>query len=420
MPFTPPGLSGRKDFPANTNAPKGPHRFSRQRPPADDAGGATTVPRGCVADWGVMQEEKGFSRYLGAVCTTMSYDGHHEGPDRTSPLGHWERAVRRYAMVCCVLVTILLLGHHRPTLAAPYDPLSTTSGTARARDFTVTDKKRDREIPVRVYFPDRGTPAPVVLFSHGLGGSRKGGSYLGKHWSARGYMAVFVQHPGSDTSVWKDEPRHKRMAAMRRAANGRNFMLRVKDIPAVLDQLDRWNSGTGHPLSGRLDLKHVGMAGHSFGAVTTQAVSGQAFMGRQLFTDERIKAAIAFSPSSPRRGRPEHAFGQVDLPWMLMTGTKDVAVIGDADLQSRLGVFPALPAGDKYELVLHRAEHSAFTDRSLPGDTEERNPNHHRAILALSTAFWDACLQKNGAAEQWLNGHGPRSVLEPEDRWQKK
>lgn len=72
---------------------------------------------------------------------------------------------------------------------------------------------------------------------------------------------------------------------------------------------------------------------------------------------------------------------------MLMTGTKDTSLIVDADVKSRLAVFTALPPGGKYELVLFGAEHSAFTDRALPGDTEPRNPKHHRVILALSTAF---------------------------------
>ena len=89
-------------------------------------------------------------------------------------------------------------------------------------------------------------------------------------------------------------------------------------------------------------------------------------------------------------------------------------------MASRLAVYPALPAGGKYELVLHNAEHSAFTDRALPGDTQQRNPNHHRAILALSTAFWDAYLRNDPAAKAWLDGDGPSSVLEKDDRWQKK
>lgn len=48
-----------------------------------------------------------------------------------------------------------------------------------------------------------------------------------------------------------------------------------------------------------------------------------------------------------------------------------------ADLASRLSVYPTLPPGGKYELVLDGAEHSAFTDRALPGETEKRSPNHH-------------------------------------------
>jgi hypothetical protein len=84
-----------------------------------------------------------------------------------------------------------------------------------------------------------------------------------------------------------------------------------------------------------------------------------------------------------------------------------------------LDVYPHLPATiDKYELVLANAEHSVFTDRALPGDREPRNPNHHRAILTLSTAFWDAYLRDDASARDWLHGPGARSVLEKDDRWQ--
>jgi hypothetical protein len=60
---------------------------------------------------------------------------------------------------------------------------------------------------------------------------------------------------------------------------------------------------------------------------------------------------------------------------------------------------------------------SAFTDRALPGDHEPRNPNHHRVILALATAFWDAYLRGDKDALAWWNGAGPRSVMEPADDW---
>lgn len=303
-----------------------------------------------------------------------------------------------------------------------YDPLVVSAEPRPAPlDLTVHDEDRRREIPLRVYLPAGTAPAPAVLFSHGLGGSREGYAYLGKHWASRGYVAIFLQHPGSDESVWRDKPPGQRMAALRQAASLENCLLRVKDVPAVLDRLERWNSTAGHPFAGRLDAKRIGMAGHSFGALTTQAVSGQvALRGALSWTDPRIRAAVALSPSSPRRGDPARAFGQVKVPWMLMTGTKDVAVIGDTDLESRLAVFPVLPPGGKYELVLEGAEHSAFSDRALPGDTVPRNPNHHRAILALSTAFWDAWLREDAAARVWLDGGGPAAVLDKKDRWRKK
>jgi predicted dienelactone hydrolase len=286
-------------------------------------------------------------------------------------------------------------------------------------DLAVHDAARNRDLPVRVYLPTNTAPAPVILFSHGLGGSRAGSAFLSEHWAARGYVAVFLQHPGSDDSVWKDEPRQQRMRAMNQAASLDNFLLRVHDVPAVLNQLEIWNTAKTNQLAGRLDLKKVGMSGHSFGAVTTEAVSGESSpMGGQQFTDPRIRAAIAFSPSSPKTGSAAKAFGSVKIPWMLMTGTKDVAPIGDTDVASRLAVYPALHGEPKYEVVLHNAEHSVFTDRPLPGNREPRNPNHHRVILALSTAFWDAYLRSDARALAWLNGPGPRSVMEPDDHWQ--
>ncbi len=75
---------------------------------------------------------------------------------------------------------------------------------------------------------------------------------------------------------------------------------------------------------------------------------------------------------------------------------------------------------DKYELVPHEAEHGAFGERALPGEGRQQNPNHHRAILALSTAFWDAFLKGDAEAKTWLNGERARSVLEKDDRWQRK
>ncbi|MEO8615464.1 MAG: hypothetical protein ABI600_10005, partial [Luteolibacter sp.] len=133
-------------------------------------------------------------------------------------------------------LTLALLAHSL-LFAAPYDPLHIPDGKITSLEIEVKDAGRDRSLPLRVYLPETRSPAPVILFSHGLGGSRDNNPYLGNHWAARGYVVVFVQHPGSDESVWKDTGPMQRMAAMKQAASAKNFLLRNKDIPAVIDAL---------------------------------------------------------------------------------------------------------------------------------------------------------------------------------------
>ena len=314
--------------------------------------------------------------------------------------------------------------------AGTYDPLQIADAPKLSTlDLIVIDSPRQREIPLRIYLPANNTPAPLLLFSHGLGGSRTGNPYLGEHWSARGYFVVVMQHHGSDEGVWRGMRPDMMLAALKRAANLDNALLRFADVSVVIDRLEKWNrtadlsekSAEQSALIGRMDLSKIGMSGHSFGAVTAQAVSGQrSLLGDARFTDRRIKAAVVMSPSAPEMGDPQQIFAGVNIPWLVMTGTNDVTPSTDVDVESRRAVYAALPPGNKYELVLKDAEHNAFGDRALPGEKLPRNPNHHRVILALSTAFWDAYLREDVAAKAWLNGPGAASVLEQKDLWQRK
>lgn len=312
----------------------------------------------------------------------------------------------------------------KPTELKPkgYDPGAVTELEIKTLELIVNDGTRNREFPILVYLPESADPAAVIIHSHGLGGQKETSPFLGNHWAARGYVAVFLQHPGSDNSVWEDVPRREMMAAMKKAANAENFMLRLGDVSATIDQLETWNQDHDHPLGGRLDLEHIGMSGHSFGAKTTQSVSGQkSAMGNK--TDPRIDAAIPMSPSLPKRGNARRAFEDVKIPWLCMTGTKDQSIMENTSPESRLGVFKALPAGDKFELVLHDARHSVFTETNLQRKrrSDDRNPNHHRAIKAITTAFWDAYLKEDESAKAWIgNKQSVQTVLEPKDTWRSK
>ena len=91
-----------------------------------------------------------------------------------------------------------------PRVAAAQDYAK--PGPHTVAEFTAewTDTRRDREIPVRIYHPkDAEGKLAIVIFSHGLGGSRDGYRYLGTHWAGHGYVSVHLQHKGSDTAVWK-------------------------------------------------------------------------------------------------------------------------------------------------------------------------------------------------------------------------
>ncbi len=319
----------------------------------------------------------------------------------------------------CLIVCASLFSS---TFVWAYDPLE--QGPAPTSLDMSWPVSSDRSIPVRVFLPAGTEPSPVILFSHGLGGSRAGSNYLGEHWSSRGYVSVFLQHPGSDESVWRDKPRTEILRSMKRAASGEQFRKRIDDVRGALDELERLNRDPDSPLHQRLDPASVGMAGHSFGAKTTQAVSGERFRrwGKTLdFRDPRIDAALPMSPSPQKRTDPEDSFDGVDIPWLLMTGTEDAApeAITDTTPEDRRAVFPALPPGEKYELVLNGGEHHAFTSWAPRPGQASRNPNHHRVILATSTAFWDATLKDDAEAQRWLQTNA-RDVMEPKDRWQMK
>ncbi len=162
------------------------------------------------------------------------------------------------------------------------------------------------------------------------------------------------------------------------------------------------------------------MAGHSMGAKTTQLMIGQGRLLSATKNDSRIRAAVVMSPSGPTLQSADSAFGSVTTPCLLLTGTRDsVPFLSDQSIKSRLAVFPSLPSGNAYELVLHNATHSAFTDRSRRNDTLP-NSKHHRAIEAITTAFWDAYLQGNDEAQVWLRNGRIKDVIEPQDTWQTK
>ena len=296
--------------------------------------------------------------------------------------------------------------------------------------FEPVDSSRDRTVPVKIYLKPSAEPSaepsekaqPVIVFSHGLGGSRENSAYLGNHWADRGYVAVFVQHAGSDEEVWKTVERSERMDALKKAASVETALARYADIPFVLDELEKWNVADSHPLKGKLKLGKIGLCGHSFGAVTTQALMGQRFRVDRNFHDPRIDAFFLMSPSTGRGLSAAEAFGHISAPVLCMTGTEDDSPITPETTtpESRREVYAAMPAGDKYQLVFEGGGHFAFSDVGFRD--EKRIARHHPAIQLISTRFWDAYLKDDASAKAWLQSAAPRAdaALVEKDVWEWK
>jgi predicted dienelactone hydrolase len=314
-----------------------------------------------------------------------------------------------------ILAFLFLVGlSNNPPLA-----LADAVQTQPTIDLEPVDESRKRTVPVRIYLPTEKTARPVILYSHGLGGSREMKVYLGKQWSAAGFVCVFLQHAGSDSEVYKSARPRDRFEKLKEAASLQNNQARIADVSFVIDQLEKWVKQDGHPLHQRIDLEHIGMSGHSFGAGTTLAVAGRMYRFRRSFPEPRIDAFLPMSPQTGKGMTVQETFGHLDQPILCMTGTNDTSPIDrGVTAESRASVYDGMPEGDKYLVVFDGAHHNTFGG----GETRisrKQNPKHHRAIETLSTKFWQAYLEEDEDAKQWLKSKQPtiENVLDPADRW---
>ena len=255
------------------------------------------------------------------------------------------------------------------TLLATATPAGATTNSTTSARFTWHDTQRDRTLPVKIYSPESGKgPFPVIIFSHGLGGTRETYEYLGRYWASHGYVSVHVQHPGSDDSVWRGVGLGKGMAAMRQAAaDPRNALNRPRDISFVIDELERINRDKTS-FQHRLDLNRLGVAGHSFGAFTALAVAGQVIAPgaviEKSLADPRVKAIIPMSAPVPsNRGRLDEAYAGVRIPCLHMTGTRDASPIGDTQPAERRLPFDHCRNSDQYLITFTEGDHMVFSGR---------------------------------------------------------
>lgn len=280
---------------------------------------------------------------------------------------------------------------------APYSPDRGPHKVLTIDQIVLHDSARNKDIPLKIYYPDGPGPFPVIIFSHGLYGSKDGYFALGEYWASYGYVSIHPSHADSikdagyrrglrksidDPDIWENRP---------------------KDISFVIDSLDEIQR-LAPQLQGKLDRSRLGVGGHSYGAYTTQAIGGALvqFPDRKTptsFRDKRVKAIVMMSPQGEgQMGLTPNSWSDITEPMLVMYGSKDFGSQHQtADWRSE--PFDKAPAGDKYDVELEGATHFTFVGPFRRGSRES---DLFKCVKLETVAFWDAYLKGDPAAKQWL------------------
>ena len=252
-------------------------------------------------------------------------------------------------------------------------------------DLDWEDTTRQRAVPVRLHLPQAPQRVPLVVFSHGIGGSRRGYSWLGQHLARHGVASLHLQHVGSDRQIWTGSVLNI-VGRLQGAAQDQEAVARVHDLRFALDTLLRseW--------AARIDPQRLVAAGHSYGANTTLLACGaRVERSGQLYDlrDERLRAAVVISaPPFYGEADPGRILQSVTVPSLHVTSTEDIIRIPGyySGADDRVAVFEATGGARKWLAVFQGGSHSMFTDRAGAGGAT-LNPQVKDASRALVLAF---------------------------------
>ena len=288
------------------------------------------------------------------------------------------------------------------------EALAVDSTLYTSQTFDWNDTARSRIVPAKLYLPVgpiKPGALPLVVFSHGIGGSRDGYRYLGSYFAANGYASLHVQHVGSDRQLWFGNPLGL-VFRLTEAAQEGEALNRVKDVKFALSSL------LAEPVGRSINPQRLVAAGHSYGANTTMLLAGaQVSSVPYLAKDPRFSAAILISaPPFYGMGNPQNIVSGIDVPTLHITATADdIQIPGyNSGVADRLALYQATGQGSQAAKVLavfSGGSHSIFTDRMGTGGAA-LNPKVKVATRQLALAFLKA-LHANDllALEQWSGQH---------------
>jgi predicted dienelactone hydrolase len=245
------------------------------------------------------------------------------------------------------------------------------------------------------------TPYPAVVFSHCHGCVRFDVAAIAERLASNGIVVAAPDHLGD--TLWD---------ATLPAIGEPYLSVRVSDVSSVLDRLlDASAMEVPSGIRGHVDASHVGVMGHSYGALTTGAV---------VLRDPRFVAALAIAaPISITGNRPSDV--RVPFLFALMQEDNSIGSVGNRIIRSDY----AMLGGPAWLIEVADAGHFTFTDiaglhaswDAGCGMGHRQDPPHDpftyidnttgRALGAhVAAAFFAAYLQNDPGALNELSGLG--------------
>ncbi len=216
-----------------------------------------------------------------------------------------------------------------------------------------------------------GGPFPIIMFSHGSGGSPLQSTFYTTHLASEGFVVVAPPHPGNTLSDC--------FPCLDMNALADSLLNRPDDITFVLDSMITLNSDSSSMFYASLDTSRVGMSGHSFGGLTTLQLAGRDSTPFAAALAMAAPAAAAVGSRNPS-----------NIPVMLMGGGEDTT----CPLGPQQDYFNSLSGAEpRYLVVFPRGGHTAYTDPCVPiidacGPNMIDQDKAHELINYYATAFF--------------------------------
>jgi predicted dienelactone hydrolase len=223
-------------------------------------------------------------------------------------------------------VTFVVLACYPTTVDNPFDNYTLPTGKV------VPHMQTGSDAPL---FADNSVRFPVVVFSHGYGGSPLSSDYISalSVFASYGYVVIAPFHGDLRFSVLKIEDLSAAIALFTNLSDFTALQaLRPLSISAALDRVLTHSQWQGH-----IDAERIGGFGASMGGETMMLLGGAGLttsyfdLGlswNQVTRDPRIKAAVGYvpyfgQPFLPAFGRDQDGLAGVDLPFLGISGTAD-------------------------------------------------------------------------------------------------